>query len=487
MRSGLSIVAGVGLAITLFTTANAQDANAGRIARIEHGSLPAVQVEGRDYQPASLADLMRDQKIPGFSIVVVDGGRIAWAKAYGLADVASGRAATVDTLFQAASISKPVAATAVLDLVEEGRLTLDSDVNATLNSWTVPANDLTRASPVTLRQLLTHTAGLTVHGFEGYAAGDALPTVPQILNGDAPANNAAVVVDRAPGTGWRYSGGGFTVAQLMMTDATGEDFPTIMRDRVLGPAGMDHSSYDQPLPLQRRAEAATAYDAEGRPVAGLYHSYPEMAAAGLWTTPTDLARWSIAISDAWAGRSDVILDQATARAMLTPGRGNWGLGLEVAGEGPSLKFSHGGGNAGFRATVIAFPERGQGLALMINSDNGDAVVDAIIRAVAAEYGWPGYDPIIITPVAIDAPVLEEIAGDYVYETFRLTLAVSPDRQSLLQTTQSGRRNELIPQGSDAFREIGEGEAVSFERDAEGRVAAMLSGGVRFERVVSSAE
>lgn len=197
------------------------------------------------------------------------------------------------TLFQAGSISKPVAALAALRLVEQGKLSLDEDVNAKLVSWKVPGNEFTKEQKVTLRRLLTHSAGLTVHGFPGYAAGAQVPTLVQVLNGEKPANTPAIRVDTVPGRLWRYSGGGYTIMQQLLIDVTQKSFPELMRQLVLEPAGMKHSTYEQPLPPARAGEAATAHDANGQPVKGQFHTYPEMAAAGLWTTPTDLALLAI--------------------------------------------------------------------------------------------------------------------------------------------------------------------------------------------------
>jgi CubicO group peptidase (beta-lactamase class C family) len=331
---------------------------------------------------------MRELSVPAVSIAVIDSGRIVWAKAYGVTASNEGRAATTTTRFQAASMSKPVGAMAALRLVEEGKLQLDTDVNAMLRSWKIPGNAFTQQTPVTLRMLLTHTAGLTVHGFGGYAAGNAVPSVPQILDGAAPANSAPVRVDVLPGTLWRYSGGGMTVAQFLMTDVTGESFPMLARRLVLAPAGMTSSGYEQPLPDSVASFAATAHTNRGMPVQGRWHTYPEMMAAGLWTTPTDLARWIIEVQNAYAGRSR-ILGQPMARAMLTPGLGGWGLGMEIQGAADSLRFSHGGSNRGFRGRFVGYVSGGRGVVVLTNGDAGGTLASEIVGAVGREYDWPG--------------------------------------------------------------------------------------------------
>ncbi|MBD3831923.1 serine hydrolase domain-containing protein [Brevundimonas bullata] len=356
----------------------------------EPGLTPRVQAAGQAHVPISVDTQMQNLPVPGVSIAFIDGGRIAWTRTYGLADLATGRPVSTDTLFQAASISKPVAAMAALDMVEEGLLSLDAPVNEQLAGWKIPDNALTARTPVTLRHLLSHTGGLTVSGFPGYASGTELPTVEQILNGAAPANTPPVVVDLAPGLRQRYSGGGITVVQLLMTQAAGADFTDLMQTRVLGPLGMSASAYAQPLPEALADHAATGHRADGEATPGRFHTYPELAAAGLWTTPSDLSRFVIGLNDAYTGRSEVVLQQPTARAILTEVRDGWGLGLKVAGQGRDLRYSHSGSNDGFRAMMVGFPERNQGVVIMTNGDLGGVLIASLLQAIAAEYDWPGY-------------------------------------------------------------------------------------------------
>lgn len=265
------------------------------IAKVESGLSGRVRVVGDPIEAWTLAERMAFHNVPGVSIAVIKDGKIAWAKGYGVLE--SGREALIDpdTIFQAGSISKPTAVIAALRMVEQGKLSLDAPVNDFLKSWKVPENEFTKKQAVTLRQIMSHGAGLTVHGFPGYAAGAPVPTVPQILDGAPPANTAAVRVDKLPGESWRYSGGGTTIMQLAMTDVSGQDFPALTDELVLKPAGMARSSYVNPLPETNRTNAATAHRRDGGVVPGHSHTYPEMAAAGLWTTPSDLARLALSV------------------------------------------------------------------------------------------------------------------------------------------------------------------------------------------------
>lgn len=447
---------------------------------VERDLLPAVRVAGRQYAPATIAERLREYRVPAVSVAVVDSGIVVWARAYGTADVASGRAVTSATLFQAASLSKAVAGTAALLMVQDGILALDAPVNETLRSWQIPDNSFTAGHPVTLRQLLTHTAGLTVSGFPGYVVGAPIPTVLQVLEGAPPANTPPVLVDTRPGSRFRYSGGGITVLQLLLTDVTGEDFPTLMRERVLDPIGMRSSTFEQPLSERRARDAATGHQTTRAPVEGNYHLYPETAAAGLWTTPTDLARWILAIQRSLAGENGALLSRVTATAMVTPGLGNWGLGVEMMGRGDSLAFTHSGGNAGFRSQLVGFVSTGRGAVVMTNSDAGSRLVNEIIHAIARAYGWPGFAPDTITPIRITPAALRAYAGTYELAGGH-EVVVTVEGAALWLRLPWGERREMIPTGDDGFGSP-EGGSGRFLRDRLGRVAAVVLGDDQLDRI-----
>lgn len=341
---------------------------------------------GEPIPAAMLAEQMEQYKVPGVSIAVISNGDIEWAQGYGMADAEEQRPVTTETLFQAASISKPVAATAALKLVEQGWLDLDADVNGKLIHWQVPENEFTTQNKVTLRRLLNHSAGTTVWGFPGYASGETVPGTVAVLNGEG--NTDPIVVYKEPGESWQYSGGGYTIVQLLLSDIMGKSFPEIMSEMVLQPVGMTNSTYEQPLPARWHIRAASGYRGDGTKVVGNWHTYPEMAAAGLWTTPTDLGRFALAIQRAYAGEAATILTQAMVQQMLTAGMNNHGLGPGISEDG--LYFGHGGANEGFRCKFMAFTEGGKGIVVMTNSDNGGELAQEIIVSIAEGYGWPGF-------------------------------------------------------------------------------------------------
>lgn len=331
---------------------------------------------------------MQRHGIVGVSIAIIVDSEIRMAKGYGFTDRSAATRVTTNTLFQAGSVSKPVAALAALRMVEKGRLSLDEDVNRSLTNWRVPENAFTKDEKVTLRRILSHSAGLTVHGFPGYAAGSRLPTLRQILDGSKPANTPAIRVDVVPGSTWSYSGGGYTVMQQMLTELTGKAFPELMQEAVLAPLHMTASTYEQPLPADRAGLAATGYYGNGKAVKGKWHVYPEMAAAGLWTTPSDLARFAIGIQEALAAKSDLVISRSMTRQMLTVQKGNDGLGLFLNGNDKTLRFGHDGRDEGFDTVLVAGAECGCGVVVMINANENSGAVSRMVEAVRREYHWP---------------------------------------------------------------------------------------------------
>lgn len=363
-----------------------------RIERVESGLMPSGAAKGETPPKWTMADRMAHYNVVGVSVAVIDNYTIHWAKGYGKMAKDSDRPVTTETLFQAGSISKPVAATAALHLVEAGKLSLDEDVNRKLNTWHVPENDFTREQKVTLRRILSHSAGLTVHGFPGYAVNETIPGLVDILDGKKPANTPAIRVDLVPGTTERYSGGGYTVMQLMLTDVTGESFPQLLKNLMLDKIGMQHSTYQQPLPTDWAANAASGYRDNGEPVPGKWHIYPEMAAAGLWTTASDLARFAIEIEKSRQGRANHVLSREMTNQMLTRQIDGAGLGLMRSGSGDSERFGHNGADEGFQALLVSTLDSGKGAVVMVNSDNGIQLAQEILRSIAAEYSWPDDKP-----------------------------------------------------------------------------------------------
>ncbi|MDO6435466.1 serine hydrolase domain-containing protein [Flavitalea sp. BT771] len=361
----------------------------------------------------TLSERMAHYHLKGVSIAVVNDYKIEWAKGYGWADSSEGRHVTTSTLFQAASISKSLNAMGVLKLVQDGKLNLHMDVNRYLKHWKLTYNTLTKGKKITMAHLLSHTAGLSVHGFPGYDIQDSIPSIEQILDGRRPANSPRVYSMFEPGLRSQYSGGGITLSQLVVMNITGLPYDRYMHDSILLPLGMTASFYTQPPGPGKRALLATGYKNNGAAIHGKYHIYPEQAAAGLWTNPTDLCRFIIASQLSLEGKQGGVLSPAMTRTGLTPYiDSNAALGVFIQQRGPGKYFSHGGANEGFRSQYFGSLHGGKGVVVMVNSDNG-AIMDEIINSVATVYKWEGfYAPVV--KKEIDAPAaLEEYAGRYI--------------------------------------------------------------------------
>jgi CubicO group peptidase (beta-lactamase class C family) len=445
-----------------------------RIKRVENGLLMPFQIKGETLETMTLAGRMKHHRVPGISIAVINNGTIEWARGYGTKASGTDLPVTSDTLFQAASISKPVAATAALKMMQAGKLDLDEDVNKKLVSWKVPENEFTRERKVTLRSLLSHGAGLTVSGFPGYGSDTkTLPTVLQILDGTAPANTKPVRVEEIPGARWSYSGGGITVMQQLITDVSGKPFPALMNETVLRKIGMNNSTFEYPLPKEFREKVAAGHNRKGEMIPGKWHIYPEMAAAGLWTTPTDLARFALELQQAHAGRSKKLLSPETARQMFTKQTGSWGLGISLAGTGRSARFSHGGSNEGYRCSMIAYVESGQGAIVMTNSANGDALVDEVFRSIAREYGWTDFLAKEKTAIELDAKSFDKYAGKYQLGTAGQFTVLNEAGKLKIQL-RGETKYELLPESETHFFVREMPLEVIFVKDESGRVIEMIN-------------
>ena len=431
-----------------------------RIERIENGLLLPVVVKGQPSEPMKLADRMLLFNTPGLSVAVINKGRIEWAKGYGFLEAGSKNPVTTETLFQAGSISKPVTAIAALRLVQAGKLNLDEDVNRKLISWKVPENDFTKEKKVTLRGLLSHSAGVNVSSFIGYLSGEPVPTLLQVLDGVKPANTPPIRVDLVPGSQLRYSGGGFTIVQQLLIDVEKKPFPDLMRELVFNPLEMKHSTFEQSLPKDLINLAAAGHDSKGEKPAGRWRVLPEMAAAGMWSTPSDLARLAIELQRAQAGQSNKFLAAQTVKRMLAPQVGGWGLGFSVEGDGRTSRFSHGGSTLEFNSYLVAYNDLGQGAVIMANSLRGERVINELLRSIAKEYGWGGYQPKEKIVAAVNPKIYEAYFGRY-------ELEISPD----FVVTISAKNGSLMmtlkqPTGESSAELLPESETQFFRRDVD---------------------
>lgn len=433
-----------------------------KIKSVETHLAQPVLIEG---DPTwTIEERMAHYGVPGVSIAVINDNKIAWVKSYGVMDKETKSPVTNETLFQAGSISKPVAAYGALSLVEQGSIGLEEDINTYLKSWELPATDFTKDKKVTLKNLLNHSAGVTVHGFLGYSPDLPVPSLVEVLNGTPPANSGAIFVDKVPETGFRYSGGGFTIMQQMMIDVKEETFPQLMKQLVLEPLEMNHSTYDQPLESAQLKMAATGYLPDGSMTKGKRHTYPEMAAAGLWTTAEDLAKFAINIQKTRKGESNIALSQAMTNQMLTPFVEDFiGLGIFLNTYNDEIYFGHGGWDEGFSSEMVAHRDKGYGVVVLTNSNHPDFISE-LIRSVALTYDWADFVP-KYKQIALDSTEFADISGRYRVNGNEI-IEVYHEGAALYSKGVGFEPNELIKVADNTYFRRHRNRLILFKSDGE---------------------
>jgi CubicO group peptidase (beta-lactamase class C family) len=424
-------------------------------------------IEGANQVFHSLAEQMEWYKVPGVSIAVINNGKIEWAKGYGIREAGTDSPTDANTLFQAASISKSVSALGALHLVQEGALDLDTNINNFLVSWKIPDNEFTRNQPVTLRYLLCHGAGLNGHSLGSYSRGEEIPTFLQLLDGLPPAMAGPVRVVSEPQTESRYSGGGYLIVLQALIDVIGQPFPDIMNEAVLNPVGMERSGYFQPLEYDSAENVAAGHDEMGSVFEGYWEIVPNLAGGGLWSTPSDLCLFAIEVQKALRGESSIILREL-AEEMLTVHIGSYGLGLALQGEGENLAFSHGGDIRGYHNFLFAYARRGQGVAVMINAQNGSYLYQEILRSVAIVYDWPDLKPSVISPVQLPLETLNSYTGRYIFNNV-LPVEVTIENDHLKMEGDDGRIFLCYPDSDNHFIDIMTGWELKFIFNEENEV------------------
>jgi CubicO group peptidase (beta-lactamase class C family) len=440
-----------------------------RIERFENGMLPAVRVKGADPSPSTIWEIMDRYHVPGVSVAVVNNGRLEWAKGYGVVAV-GGTEVDTETLFLAGHISQGVAATAALKLVERGLIGLDEDVNNKMTSWSVAENEFTANQKVTLRGILSHTSGLNVPTSLGYLSGEALPGLPQVLEGEPPAQNEPIRVAATPGQQVRYSLGGYVVLQQLLEDMTASPYAEFARTTVLAPLGMERSFHAQPLPEHLATHAAVGHEPTNEEVPGRSRVYPAQAALGMWTTPSDLARLVSELQRSYLGESQSIIARESAEQMFTPQMDDRGLGFIVGGSHEWRSFSLEGHGNNYLCDLFGYVSQGMGAVVMTNSSNGEWVKSQVIRAIAAEYDWPDFRQSEIELAQLSDEAAAELLGRYSFRETERILTREDGR--LLFGREGGIAQQLLPVSEDLFVEPVFGHHWGVERDATGSVSGI---------------
>ncbi len=382
-----------------------------QIKQVENNLCGRVRIEGQ--APYNISERMAYYKVKGLSVAVVQNYQLVWAKGYGWADEKEKRPVTPQTLFEPGSISKSFNALGVLKLAQDKKLDLNTDINTYLRSWKFPYDSLSKNKKITLMHLLSHSAGLTVHGFPGYDRKAKIPSLIEVLDGKKPANTPAVRSQFEPGLRFQYSGGGTTISQLLVNDITQKPYDKFIEETVFKPLGMDHSFYTQPPSEKNLNQLASAYYEDGTAVPNNFHVYPEQGAAGLWTTPTDICKYIIETQLTYEGKSSKVLNQEMTKLRLTPYNDkSAALGVFMEDRDGAKYFQHGAGNEGFRGIYYGSLESGNGLAIFVNSDNS-FIFDELINSISMVYKWKGFKtPITKKTVTVPDSTLQKYVGFY---------------------------------------------------------------------------
>ena len=441
----------------------ANGANA-RKQQVEQGMLPNVVFTG-ETKPSDVASRMRAHRSPALSVAVIHHGKLDWTAAWGSLST-EGAPAGCDTLFQAGSLAKPMTLLAVLRMQEHGLLDLDRPIERYLTSYVLPAGKQSAEHPVTLRNLLSHTAGITPGGYAGYPVADVMPGIQQIARGEAPVNSPKIEVLGVPDSALRYSGGGYSVVQIALQDQLHGPFEQIMRQWIIRPLGMREANFSQPLAARDRSRAAHGYNIDGSAVEGGWHNYPERAAAGLWATPSDLALVLIEMRRACQGKSDALAKAAIEELLANPVDGNsYGFRRIVAGDQPFI--THYGGTAGYNAGMTLNLATGDGAVYMTNSENIQLGPE-FLAAVARVYDWPTFREETVTRVEQPADVLASFAGDYVFPEQGWKVSAVFESGALTLVFPNADRYALTPiaGGAHDFIHAASGVRASFERSGD---------------------
>jgi CubicO group peptidase (beta-lactamase class C family) len=370
-----------------------------------------------DEKSGTITGRMAKYNVKGLSIAVIHDHKIAWAKGYGWADEAEKRPVTPETLFEPGSISKCLNAVGILKLAQDKKVDLYTDINSYLTSWKFPYDSLSKGKKISLAHLLSHTGGLSVHGFPGHDIKGPIPTVYEVLDGKQPSFTPAVRSVFEPGLRFQYSGGGTTISQVLLSDVTKQPYDTWMYENVLKPIGMVNSTYAQPPAREKQALCASAYRRDGTPLENKFHVYPEQGAAGLWMTPSDLCHYIIDMQEAYQGKPSKVLTSEMVKLHLSPfNNGPTALGTFIEDHSGSNYFQHGAGNDGFCGQFYGSLDEGYGVALFLNTDD-PRILSEVINSVAKAYNWKNFyhEPKIRKSISVPDAVLKTYEGVYLFE------------------------------------------------------------------------
>jgi len=453
----------------------------GKIKEVENGLMRAVYFKGQKPEKLRLEERMVFYRVAGLSLAMIDDDALSWVKSYGYKDAKDDGPITPETIFQAGAFSQPMAAAIALSLVEEGKLSLDNDVNAYLKTWKIPRNEFTASRPITLRDLLLHRAGFSNWVFPGYSAVEPLPTLLQVLKGEKPAVNTPLFPLDRPGSVIRNSESGYVILQQLLEDVGQKPLSELAEERIFSRVGMKNTFLAADVAPSWQDRAASGHQRDGTLLSEKWRRYPELAAKGLWTTPTDMALFLCELMAAAKGATGKFISPAAARAMLTAQAASRGFGFIVEGSGDDLYFQCQGRTAGFAAALLVFPGRRQGVVAMSNSDNGQILIDEVVRAVAAAYKWPHFKPVERTLFRLDPEVYQQYIGRYEISPDYILDVKFEDYYLVIQPTGQAPTKFYV-ESETVFFSVDPFIRIQFRRDERGNVTHLVLWQQDFEQI-----
>jgi CubicO group peptidase (beta-lactamase class C family) len=436
------------------------------------GLIQAVQIEGHPVTPFRLSERMTYYRVPGVSIAVIDGGTLAWARAYGVIGAGDNRPVTEKTLFQAGAVGHALTAVTVMRIAEKGLFRLDQPVNQLLVRWKIPENAFTRRTPVTLRHLLGHRAGILPGSCPGYSRHESFPDLVQILDGASPSRSLPLRIAFYPDSRFCFSSTGYSVIQQVLEETGSLPFSRVMDDELLVPLKMRGTTFECPLPDSLALLAARGHDRAGNPLPEGWRNYPQEAASGLWTTPADLSRFLTSLIDVWETSALFPLSRESMEEMIRENGSSYGLGWSVRGKDRSVRISQSGGTQGFLCMMVVYPERGQGAVVMANGDGGWWLILEILRSVALEYGWNDFLPVWKRVDGKRSGEYAAYTGRYVFPS-GFTIQVKARGGGIYAVFPGSREERAFPDPAGAFFLRNRNVSLFFDKDTEEEVQALI--------------
>nr|WP_321486196.1 serine hydrolase domain-containing protein [uncultured Draconibacterium sp.] len=412
--------------------------------QLEEGIREQVKFLGESENLSSITKKMLDYNIPALSLTVINKGNIEWSDIYRNANFQESNHLDCSSIFQAASLSKPVTFLAALRMYSAGRIDLDKNIQEYLKDFVLPQGKQTADNPVTFRNIFSHTSGINPGGYQGYVRNIPMPTDLEILRGSDRSNTPAIEVIAPPNERLAYSGGGYTLAELALQDIFDDKFSNIMQKWILEPAVMKHSEFTQPLPASDSILVATAHAQSGEVIEGGWRNYPEQAAAGLWSNSIDLAKFLIEIYKAYQGKSS-IFSQADIRSIIDQERDGSVYGFLLNRSGDDISLTHYGGNAGYRTGMTISLTSGNGLVYLINSDNGEALGNELLLSASQVYGWRHFPQTTVQRKPIESEILKNLPGKYKWNNqIDLLITYDEGNNNVSLNFPNGDEYKLVP-------------------------------------------